>query len=557
MGLAPARSTASLVRAFKGGDVPALRVRPNSAKHAQSNTATSSAIVGNDDMGSDDHLDHNDPHLAVLARHDSLHIETRPHVSQFALLRRTFSGFDSTHDQTNDLDFEVHHFDNQEQFPDPGESKQRAGKIAATNAAHKSKVLDVFLKLRSDIHKLAQTYKKPVNERQQSDLDGANVDHDQGNEQNQRAAAAHVDNQSHSPPPQYQVTEGDNNNAFVSEHASIESPPETVSTVVSSGQSAPSFQSSALRSLPARSSKEDAAVSPELPSGENAETITAEEESYRKLKEYKYIKLLGAGAQGTVTLRLHLPTSSIRALKSIPTAPSAVDSNVRESFRREVEILTASRRHPSIIRLIDSWESISTVYQVFDVMNGGDASMDGVFSHIGEEKAVCLIAPIADALRFLHKNSILHRDVRPANIFLRRSITGHELPRELETIPVLADFGIANFVRNSGRLAAPFPVTPAHIAPEILIGARFTKASDCYGLGYYSLHLLLRKQLTISDVRDTSSIDDRHWLRLSTAAKMSISMLLCSDPGMRLTAEEFCNGEWVSNHRVECVKHIL
>ncbi|KAJ3002417.1 UNVERIFIED_CONTAM: hypothetical protein HDU68_006250, partial [Siphonaria sp. JEL0065] len=255
---------------------------------------------------------------------------------------------------------------------------------------------------------------------------------------------------------------------------------------------------------------------------EKEQVDLAEEESFGRLKEYKFIKILGAGAQGTVSLRLHTPTSSLRALKSIPTAPSMVDCHVRDSFRREVEILQTCRQHPNVIRLLDAWESMHTVYQVFDVMNGGDASMEGVFNGIGEEKGVHLIAPIADALRYLHKFQIIHRDVRPANIFLRRSITGHETPRELETIPVLADFGIANYIKNSGRLAAPFPETPAHIAPEIIAGARFTTMSDCYGLGYFAMHLLLHRQPHLEDVRCLEGITDVTWSFMSEEGKKAV-----------------------------------
>ncbi|ORY44329.1 kinase-like protein [Rhizoclosmatium globosum] len=279
--------------------------------------------------------------------------------------------------------------------------------------------------------------------------------------------------------------------------------------------------------------------------------------SYLKLQEYKFIKILGAGAQGTVSLRLHIPTSSLRALKSIPTAPSLVDCHVRDSFRREVEILQACRKHPSVIRLLDAWESLNTVYQVFDVMNGGDASVEGVFTGIGEEKGIRLIAPIADALQYLHRLQILHRDVRPANIFLRRSITGHETLRELEHIPVLADFGIANYMRNSGRLAAPFPETPAHIAPEILTGSRFSSASDCYGLGYYALHLLLQRQPTVEDVRHSGEIADVQWGFMSDIGRRALKGLLEVDPLLRTTAAEFCVGEWVEFYDVDCVKHAV
>ncbi|KAI8618594.1 kinase-like domain-containing protein [Chytriomyces sp. MP71] len=295
-------------------------------------------------------------------------------------------------------------------------------------------------------------------------------------------------------------------------------------------------------------------------SADDEEFARVEAECFRRLQEYKFIKVLGAGAQGTVSLRLHVPTSSLRALKSIPTSGSTVDSHVVDSFRREVQILQEVRRHPNVIRLIDAFESQYTVYQVFDVCTGGDASMDGVFNNVWEAEAVRLIAPIADALRYLHGKGIIHRDTRPANIFLRRAITGHESLRELEQIPVLADFGIANYMRNSGRLGAPFPETPAHIAPEILDGARFTTASDCYGLGFYALHVFLRRPPRVVDVRAPLEIEDSEsaaWMKCSQGGKEAVAGLLNSDPWLRTSASGFCTGRWVAEQNVDCVKHTL
>ncbi|KAJ3074048.1 hypothetical protein HDU98_012243 [Podochytrium sp. JEL0797] len=270
-----------------------------------------------------------------------------------------------------------------------------------------------------------------------------------------------------------------------------------------------------------------------------------EAESRRKLMEYKFIDIIGAGAQGTVTLRCHIPTSTQCALKSIPTAPSLVDSHVRQSFYREVEILRACRSHASIIHLRDSWESKHVVYQVFDIMTGGDASAPGVFHGITEEKAVRLISPIADALRFLHEKGICHRDLRPANVFLRRPLTRNEPLLGLETIPVLSDFGIATYIQNSGRLAIPFRNTPVHLAPELMLDARFTTASDCYGLGIYAVQVVLHRAPDMKEVRCPDEISDTLWRKLTEVAKSTLKGLVDVEPMDRMTAAEFCGGEWV------------
>ncbi|KAJ3132647.1 Serine/threonine-protein kinase dclk3 [Physocladia obscura] len=498
----------TLLRPFKGHGGFALRVKPATAAGpaASSGGGDVGALESNNNAGSSENntiesessdataskrksaasADHNNPHLAHDPRqHDVVLCEPRPHKSLYALMRKM-------HLVQPDGASDVVLSDSPVKDLPPAEPKSASTK--------RQKVLDLFLKLKTDVLKISR---KSQDELSKKSTTSAKSD---------------------SPPPKYSLSRRQSGNNANFDYNDPEFKKPALFRRLSVG-----FGSSEIQDEVA---------------------LKAEEESYERLKEYKFIKIL-------VTLRLHLPTNSIRALKSIPTAPSAVDNHVRDSFHREVEILQACRNHPSIIRLLDSWESINTVYQVFDVMNGGDASMEGVFTNVGESMAVRLIAPIADALRFLHKKQILHRDVRPANIFLRRSITGHETLRELETIPVLADFGIANYMRNSGRLAAPFPETPAHIAPEIIDGARFTTASDCYGLGYYAMHLILHRQPLLNDVRSLDDILDHTWSKVSETGKTTVGMLLCGDPTLRMTAGEFCDGEWTSAFGVECVKHHL
>ncbi|KAI9355396.1 kinase-like domain-containing protein, partial [Zopfochytrium polystomum] len=196
---------------------------------------------------------------------------------------------------------------------------------------------------------------------------------------------------------------------------------------------------------------------------------------------YKYLKVLGVGVQGTVSLRLHTPTHAIVALKVISTM-SSIDPDVRKSFRREVGILKLTAVHPNIVRLLDCWEGKHKVYQVFEVASGGDLEAAcGGGALLPEDEAVRILTPVFDAVRFLHDLGILHRDVRPRKQSLQ----------ELQTIPVLSDFGIATFEAYSGRLATQYIEPPAHIAPEVVRGGRFTKASDNFGLGVIAVMVLL------------------------------------------------------------------
>ncbi|KAJ3112238.1 hypothetical protein HDU96_004775 [Phlyctochytrium bullatum] len=279
-----------------------------------------------------------------------------------------------------------------------------------------------------------------------------------------------------------------------------------------------------------------------------------------KRSQYKFIKVLGAGAQGTVSLHLHLPTDSIVALKSIPTI---VSPTVVTGFRREVEILQKVAVHPSVIRMLDYWEGRRHVYQVFHVCTGGDLGT-ALPGPVPEEEAVRLLAPLVDAVRFIHELDVLHRDVRPANVFLRRPLTGRESLWELMTIPVLADFGIASYTKFSGRLDSGLPPDFfPHIAPEVVVHKqRFTKAADCFGLATLAIQILLGRGITPTDRADlpasalsadpkTHPLSPLPWRHLSPTCREFVCGLLESDPRVRMTAEQAVHHPWLGMWGVE------
>ncbi|KAI8613483.1 kinase-like domain-containing protein [Chytriomyces sp. MP71] len=266
--------------------------------------------------------------------------------------------------------------------------------------------------------------------------------------------------------------------------------------------------------------------------------------SRQKKMEYRHLKILGHGVQGTVSLRLHNATGAIVALKSMGTV-SLVDGNVRASFRREVEILQRTRAHPNIIRLLDFWEGKEKVYQVFEICSGGDLE-NALPKLVPEEEGAWMMAPILDAVRYLHGQNILHRDIRPANVLLRKPLSGNESLQELMTIPVLADFGIACYISGSGRLGSQFMKRPAHIAPDVLDGARFRKSSDMYGVGVCLVHILLGRAIELDDQEPRLlAMRDPRYNALSEEGKQFLNSLINVDPAKRLKAREAGTAAWM------------
>ncbi|KAJ3094774.1 Calcium-dependent protein kinase 4 [Physocladia obscura] len=265
--------------------------------------------------------------------------------------------------------------------------------------------------------------------------------------------------------------------------------------------------------------------------------------SREKKQEYKVIKELGKGVQGVVTLRIHIQTNTRVAVKVI-SVYSSIDESVRKSFRREVAILKQVAAHPNIMRLVDYWEGKNKVYQVFEFCSGGDLVSGLEYAALSEPQSAQLIYQLIDVIRHLHQKEVLHRDVRPANVLLRRKVTGTETLAEISRVPVLADFGIATYEQLSGRMGTQFIERPPHIAPEVVDGARFSKPADMFGIGVCLITILLHRPIEISDQNPRLVSREKAWAVLSVEGKRFLRKLLEIDPQKRVTAEDALQDDW-------------
>jgi serine/threonine-protein kinase len=96
------------------------------------------------------------------------------------------------------------------------------------------------------------------------------------------------------------------------------------------------------------------------------------------------------------------------------------------------------------------------------------------------DKVVSIIARVADALGYAHKQNIVHRDIKPANIM-------YEPERDS---PKVTDFGIARITDSSKTRTGMVLGTPSYMSPEQLSGKKVDGRSDLFSLGV-SLYQLL------------------------------------------------------------------
>ena len=189
------------------------------------------------------------------------------------------------------------------------------------------------------------------------------------------------------------------------------------------------------------------------------------------LGPYRLLEQLGAGGMATVYKAYHAAMDRYVAIKVLPQH-LARDPNFRARFQQEARVI-ARLEHRHILPVYDVAEEDSIPYLVMRYTDGGDLN-NLIGGRITTERAVELLAQVAEALGYAHRQGVIHRDVKPANVLIGRD--GDAL---------LADFGIAKIYEDTLQLTGEGNMvgTPAYMAPEQLQGKRVDPRTDIYALG--------------------------------------------------------------------------
>ena len=150
-----------------------------------------------------------------------------------------------------------------------------------------------------------------------------------------------------------------------------------------------------------------------------------------------------------------------------------LDERSRKRFARERRAMGAVSNHPNIVTVYRGGVTeTEQPYLIMEYVAGGSLS-DRLANHgpVDWRAAALIGATLADALAEAHRAGILHRDVKPANIF--QTPAGE---------PKLGDFGIARLDDGNDTRTGSITASIAHAAPEIIDGQRGDERSDIYSL---------------------------------------------------------------------------
>lgn len=192
------------------------------------------------------------------------------------------------------------------------------------------------------------------------------------------------------------------------------------------------------------------------------------------LPDYRLERELASGGMGRVFLAADVTLNSPVAVKVL--RPELATAHAAEAFLREAHLL-ARVRHPHIVTIYHAGSGEGLQYYIMELVAGPTLQQLLEQRHLRTSEAVKLGRDLLDGLESVHRAGVVHRDVKPSNVFL----VG-EPPRG-----VLADFGIARPPSETrtptGRTILSVEGTPGYMAPEQLSGGAITPATDLYSTG--------------------------------------------------------------------------
>lgn len=194
------------------------------------------------------------------------------------------------------------------------------------------------------------------------------------------------------------------------------------------------------------------------------------------LGRYEVEKELGKGAMGTVYLGRDPKIGRQVAIKTLALAQEFdldILAEVKQRFFAEAE--SAGRlNHPNIVTMYDAGEEHDLAYIAMEFLRGRD-----LVGHIKPGTLLPLpvvmgiVARVADALDYAHRQNVVHRDIKPGNIMY---------DPQSDTVKV-ADFGIARLTDVNKTKTGMVLGTPSYMSPEQLAGRKVDGRSDLFSLG--------------------------------------------------------------------------
>jgi len=214
--------------------------------------------------------------------------------------------------------------------------------------------------------------------------------------------------------------------------------------------------------------------------GRVSSTSKTTEEARALEKQYEILEKVGVGGMATVYKAKDKKTGRLVALK-VPQERFLGDPRFVRRFHREAEVL-AKMDHPNIVKVYDHGQVDGVHFIAMEYLEGEGLDKLIEERRLSLRQAAAILARVADALKHIHAQGIVHRDIKPGNIMVLKGALREDGvdPRGVR----LMDFGIA-----AGKVLTRLTITgarigtPVYMSPEQAKGQKLDHRSDIYSLG--------------------------------------------------------------------------
>ncbi|XP_068116865.1 serine/threonine-protein kinase 33 [Hyperolius riggenbachi] len=292
---------------------------------------------------------------------------------------------------------------------------------------------------------------------------------------------------------------------------------------------------------------------PRSSSAENKVPHTRMDDEAAIQQIYTFGRKLGQGSFGVVIEATHKESGKKWAIKKVNREKAG--SSAVKLLEQEVSILKRVN-HEHVIHLEEVFETPKRMYLVMELCEGGELrEILQRRKRFSERETRYIIHSLASAIAYLHKNDIVHRDLKLENILVKSNESGED--EEMMVNIKVTDFGLAvqkGGVGGENMLQATCG-TPIYMAPEIINAHDYSQQCDIWSIGVIMYMLLSGDQpfMATSEEKLFELIKKGEltfcgsaWQSVSEAAKEVLQKLLRVDPAHRITANELLDDPWIT-----------
>ncbi|KAH0620491.1 hypothetical protein JD844_021009 [Phrynosoma platyrhinos] len=269
---------------------------------------------------------------------------------------------------------------------------------------------------------------------------------------------------------------------------------------------------------------------------------------------YAPIRVLGRGAFGEATLYRRTEDDSLVVWKEVDL--TRLSEKERRDALNEIVIL-ALLQHDNIIAYYNHFMDNNTLLIELEYCNGGNLydkilrQKDKLFE---EEMVLWYLFQIVSAVSCIHREGILHRDIKTLNIFLTKV-----------NLIKLGDYGLAKKLNSEYSMAETLVGTPYYMSPELCQGVKYNFKSDIWAVGCVASELLTLKRtfdatnplnLCVKIVQGNRAMEVDSSVYSLDLIQM-VHSCLDQDPEKRPTADELLENPVISKRRREMEEKVV